>query len=219
MSLLLGLFLLYFVVLTDLSWVSFRAGQILLATLPLDLVRLLVRVRARSAGLMAALASLIFLAGAPTTIADAFNAQDITNLAMGPGFPWTVRLSPATQEGLAWLRSHTRPRDIVQVEPTIRGREQWSFIPTFAGRRMAAGLPISLLPAPMYEEGSRRIQSMFQTAPEVSHDTARRLRIDYLWVDDYDRRAYPDGVARLAAAPDYFEPVFRNAEVTIYRVQ
>jgi hypothetical protein len=215
-----GLFLLYFVVLTDLSWVSFRAGQILLALMPLPLARLLARLRARSAGLVAALATLILLAGAPTTIADTFNAQDIGNLAMGPGFPWTVTLSPAVQEGVAWVRTHTTPRQIVQVEPIVRGREQWSFIPTFAGRRMAAGLPISLLPAPIYEDRSRQVQSMFQTAlPPEAHTLARRLRIDYLWVDAHDRRAYPEGVARLDGAPDYFERVFQNAEVTIYRVR
>jgi hypothetical protein len=38
-------------------------------------------------------------------------------------------------------------------------------------------------------------------------------------VDAHDRRAYPEGVARLDGAPDYFERVFQNAEVTIYRVR
>ena len=53
-------------------------------------------------------------------------------------------LSPGQQEALAWIRSHVPEEAIVQMEPVVRGRDQWSLIPTFAGRRMAAGMPISL---------------------------------------------------------------------------
>ena len=51
------------------------------------------------------------------------------------------------------LRGYARTRRataIVQMEPMVRGREHWTLIPSFAGRRMAAGLPISLLPLPEY---------------------------------------------------------------------
>ena len=220
-GLLLGLFLFYFVVLSERSWVGFRAGQIMLAMLPLPLARLFdVLLASRIRPLAAVLALAILVLGSPTTVVDTFNASDITNREMGPSFPWTLTVSPAQHQALAWVRANTPPRAIVQAEPIVRGRAHWSFIPTFARRRTSAALPISLLPEPEYEARSRRVQSMF-TNPDMdgARREARRLRIDYLWVDRDDRDAYPEGVERLARTPEIFRPVFNNAEVTVYEVR
>jgi hypothetical protein len=219
-GLVIGLTLFYLVVLSERSWVGFRAGQIMLAMLTLPLARLfadLVTRQQRAAA--AALAVLILAVGAPTVVADTFNASDIANLKAGPGFPWTLTVSPAQQEALDWVRRATPPRAIVQMDPVVRGRGHWSFIPTFAGRRMAAGLPISLLPQPAYTDVSQEVQRIYRAATaEDAHAIARRLGIDYLWVDENEKRAYPEGVARLDAAPTLFPPVFRNDEVTVYAV-
>ncbi len=220
-GLLLGLFLFYFVMLSERSWVGFRAGQIMLAMLPLPLARLFdVLLASRIRPLAAVLALAILVLGSPTTVVDAFNASDITNREMGPSFPWTLTVSPAQHQALAWVRANTPARAIVQAEPIVRGRAHWSFIPTFARRRTSAALPISLLPEPEYEARSRRVQSMF-TNPDMdgARREARRLRIDYLWVDRDDRDAYPEGVERLARTPEIFRPVFNNAEVTVYELR
>ena len=85
---------------------------------------------------------------------------------------------------------------------------------------MAAGLPISLLPDPAYRDRSREVRAMFRSSdPARAHDIARELRIDYLWVDDNERRAYQSGIATIDAATGYFKPVFRNSEVAIYQVR
>jgi hypothetical protein len=220
-GLLFGLFLLYCVVLSERSWVGFRAGQILLATLTLPLARLLDGLLAsRLRPLAPVIALVIVVVGSPTTIADTFNAADIRNRRVGPGFPWTLSVSPNQQQALAWVRNNTRSRAVVQAEPVVRGRGHWSFIPTFARRRTAAGLPISLLPQPEYDARSRRVQSIF-TAPDMAeaHRVARRLRIEYLWVDRDERQAYPAGVQRLADASDFFRVVYSNEEVTVYAVR
>ena len=214
-----GLFLFYFVMLTDQFWVGFRAGQILLAMVTVPLAALLDRLIDRQLPAVAGLLVAVIVAiGLPTTAADAYNAADITNLRMGPGFPWTVTLSPAEQEALTWVKRATPRRALVQAEPILRGRTQWSLIPSFAERRMAAGLPISLLPAPAYTERSRRVRAMF-AAPSVdeAHAIARELRIDYVWVDATDRAAY--GAMRFADDPTRFPPLFQNTEVTVYGVR
>ncbi len=106
------------------------------------------------------------------------------------------------------------------MDALARGRGHWSFIPTFAGRRMAAGLPISLLPRPEYQRLSRQVRTIFDSRdPDRAHATARRMGIEYLWVDGTERRAYPAGTALLAASPGYFAPVFDNGEVQVYRVR
>jgi uncharacterized membrane protein len=84
---------------------------------------------------------------------------------------------------------------------------------------MAAGLPISLLPVPEYQQRSTMVQTIYAT-PDTAEaaETARRLRIDYLYVDEDDRAAYPAGVRKFQSDPARFEQVFSNQEVTIYRV-
>jgi hypothetical protein len=216
-----GLGLLYFVMLSEKSWVGFRAGQILLAMLTIPLAnvfgRLLLSGRRLAAGILALAVSIV---GAPTLLIDIRNASDIANRSMGPGFPWTLTVSPAQQEALAWVRAHTVATAIVQMDPMVRGRGHWSFIPTFAHRRMAAGQPISLLPDPAYGSRSRLVRTLFRSGdPARAHDLARELKIDYLWVDDNERRAYQSGVAAIDMAPGYFKPVFRNSEVAIYQVR
>jgi hypothetical protein len=106
------------------------------------------------------------------------------------------------------------------MDALARGRAHWSFIPTFGARRMAAGLPISLLPRPEYRDASAQVRAIFDSRDAAeAHHAARRMRIDYLWVDQVERAAVPAGVATLASAPGYFEPVFDNGEVTVYYVR
>jgi hypothetical protein len=211
------LFLLYFVRISEASWVGFRAGQLLLVSIPVLLARTLQRLGARRAA-VAAIAILII--GLPTTVIDTWNAQDIWNRRPGPGFRWTLWVTPAQQEAFRWIRANTPEDAVVQMEPMLRAREHWSLIPTFAGRRMAAGLPISLLPVPEYEERSGLVRTLFATAdPDEAAKIAYRLRIDYLYVDLEDIAAYGEGVAKFAANPDRFERVFSNNEVRVYRVK
>lgn len=219
-GLMVGLGLLYFVVLSEASWVGFRAGQILLAIMTIPLARLFGRLLQSGArGLSAALAAAILAIGAPTVVADTYNASDIANRGQGPGFPWTLTVTPGQQQALAWIRANTPPRAVVQMDVVARGRGHWSFIPTFAGRRMAAGLPISLLPRPEYRRAAAQVRTIFAGRdPSRAHETARRLRIDYLWVDDTERRTYPEGAHMLARSPGYFAPAYDNGEVQVYRV-
>ncbi len=215
-GILLALGLLFFVRISEGSWVGFRAGQILLVSIPILLARALTIMRPRA---MAVVAAMVFLVGVPTTAIDTWNAQDIGNRREGPGFRWTLWTTRDQQQAFAWLRAQTPKGAIVQMEPMVRGREHWTLIPSFAGRRMAAGLPISLLPQPEYTEASELVRTLFSTtrADEAS-ELARRLRIDYLYVDDTDARAYPDGVRKFDESPALFARVFTSGPVKIFRV-
>jgi hypothetical protein len=136
---------------------------------------------------------------------------------MGPGFHWTVTVTPAEQEGLAWIRLHTPRSAIVQAEPVIRGRETWSWIPSFAERRMAAGEAIPLIADTQAK--SQQVRQIYAgVGAEPAWRLARDLHIDYLYVDDTERAAYPT-TAKFDAHPEYFSPVFKNSEVSIYAVK
>jgi hypothetical protein len=165
-------------------------------------------------------AGLIFLlAGAPTTVIDAYNARDIDNVHPGPGFHWTLVLSRDQQGAFAWIREHTPRSVVVQMEPMVRQRDSWSLIPSFAQRDMAAGLPISLLRIPEYQTRSEAVKVIYSCEdPQEASRIANSMHIGYLYVDVTDRRAYP-GVAKFDSSPQFFRPVFRSGEVAVYAVR
>jgi hypothetical protein len=202
----------------DDSWVGFRAGQLVLAALPVfTAAAFAIPSAARKAAGTVALVALAF--GLPTTLVDLYNAQDITNEHAGPGFPWTEVLDFQHVEALDWLKRATPPAAVVQVDPLARGETTWTPVPSFGERRMAASLPRTLVDRPAYHERSARVRRMFATNDAAEASTiAHALAIDYVWVDGPERRAYPDGVKKFDGSP-YFTPVFRNAEVAIYRVK
>ena len=85
---------------------------------------------------------------------------------------------------------------------------------------MAAGLPISLLPLPEYEQRSQLVRTAFATThAEEAWAILRRLRVDYIYVDPEDRAVYASGLAKFDTSPDKFERVFSNSDVSIYRVK
>jgi hypothetical protein len=202
----------------DPSWVGFRGGQIFLAAVPALIACVLAAEGWRRAG--TAIVAAALLVGTPTTVIDVYNAQDITNLAPGPGFPWTQVLDKAHVDALEWVRRATPADAIVQLDPTARGETTFTIISSFGERRMAASLPRTLIKEPEYAERSARVRQMFATAdPAEARAIATSMRIDYVWVDEVERAAYPEGVKKFEAAPQYFAPAFRNSEVSIYRVQ
>jgi uncharacterized membrane protein len=204
----------------DQFWIGFRTGQLFFVLVPALVARGLITLWQPGLRPVAIVVVVTVLAaGLPTTIVDAHNAQDVDNRRMGPGFHWTVVLSPAEQEGLAWIRAQTPADAIVQAEPTVRGRETWSLIPSFAERRMAGGLPISLMHVPAYDTTSEQVRQIYASDDAAAAwQIARQLGIDYLYVDATERRAYP-GTSKFDAHPEYFSAAFRNAEVTVYAVK
>lgn len=207
----------WFVSITDIAWVGFRAGNIFQVTLPMLAAVGLWRLAGVSRALGVVAVVVLLVVGAPTTLIDTFNAQDVDNRAMGPGFRWTIPISPDQQAGLRWIRTSTPIDAIVQADPIVRGRDQWSLIPSFAGRRSAAGQPISLLATPDYARRSQAVHDFLHAAdPEVAYRGAAAMGIRYLWLDDTDDAAIAD---RLRARPDLFAVPFRRGRVHVVEVR
>jgi hypothetical protein len=158
---------------------------------------------------------------APTFAIDLYNTQDIANRALSPGgFPWTTVLEPDEVEALDWIKRTTRPNAIVQVEPTVRGQASWAYIPAFAERRMAAGLPISMVPLEKYEAASQLVQAVFMAeSAATAHDRSVAQGIDYLYIGHPERQANPHVEKMLGERPDLFQPVFHNNTISIYFVE
>jgi uncharacterized membrane protein len=205
----------------DPIWVGWRAGQIMLVVLPPLIARALATAVVRSRPFTVAAAVLVFAIGLPTTIIDAYNAQDTDNDRMGAGFHWTLTLTPAQQEALAWIRTHTPPSAVVQVDPIARGADTWTLIPTFAHRRMWAGLPISLLSDAEYKRRSGLVHEAYATEDaEHAWRIFRAAHVRFVYVDAAERRAFPaPALAKFAGAPSRFERAFSNAEVEIFQVR
>jgi uncharacterized membrane protein len=216
----------------EASYIGFRAGQLLQLALPglaaLFFARLWKpgsalgvarswRGRAAAAGI----AVMLLAVGLPTTLIDTYNAQDIGNRRMGPGFHWTVTLTPDEQEAYQWLRTETARDAIVQMDPIAHGRETWSQLPTFAERRMAAAQPISLMNIPEYTERSRKAHRIYaERNVEIAAALARELGIDYIFIGPAEQKGNPAAsLQKFARRADLFQPVFANAETSIYAVR
>lgn len=219
-----GIGLFYFASLpsVDPVWIGWRAGQIMLVSLPALIAQALIWTASLRGGRFIApgLTVMAFVIGLPTTLIDAYNAQDIGNRDMAAGFHWTVVVSPAQQEAAAWIRRNVHPAAVVQMEPTVRGRETWTFIPTFAHHRMHAGLPISLLAEDDYELRSRRMRTAYGV-PDAQYawQMLRMADVDYIYIDAIERTAFPaESLSKFDTNPDLFRAVFKNAEATVYAV-
>ena len=159
--------------------------------------------------------------GLPTTVIDAWNAQDVENLAMGPGFRWTVAVPKDTQAAMTWIRQHTRTDAVVQMSIGPRGRETWTLVPTFAARRMAAGQPISLLHVAEYDQRSRRrsTRSIRTTSPGDAARLAHAQRIDYVFVDGVERQAFGADGDRQVFRPAYSNRYFEEGDAAVFQVR
>ena len=218
----LGLAVFYLVRLSvEGSYIGFRAGQLLQLAVPGLAAVFFARLwQTRWRVAAAALAAILIAVGLPTTLIDTYNAQDIDNRRMGPGFHWTIVLTPEEQEAYLWIRTQT-PRDaIVQMDPVAHGRETWSQLPTFAWRRMAAAKPISLMNIPAYDERSRKAHEMYRSVnPEAAAALARELGVDYIFIGPAEEKANPsERLATFDKQPALFRKVFANAKTRIYEV-
>ena len=225
-ALVVGLFIFFTLSLagTDKLWVGWRAGNLLLVTLPALAAAALARLDAlprRSLRVIAGTVVAVLVAGGSvTTAADWFNAQDVENEQPGPGFKWTLTLSPAQHAAFDWIDANTPRRAIVQMEPAARGRDGWTNVPAFSHRVMAAGLPISLVLQPYHRERTERVRRIYAT-PNVREAwaEARALHIDFLYLDAVDRTAHSAlSIAKFDQAPDLFQRVFAQDDVRVYAV-
>ncbi len=213
----LSIALMHLLVMTvDLFWIGFRTGHVVLVLAPPLVTRALLRLAEVNRRVVAAAVGAVVLTGVPTTAIDTFNAQDVENDHMGPGFRWTVRLSAGERAALAWVRSHTPREALVQMDPTVRGRDTWTLIPSYGERRMAAGQPISLMHEAEYDTRSARVAALFgATDARSAWKTARELGVDYVYVGREERQAYPTVPALIGP---YFSTAFANDDVTILKV-
>ena len=135
---------------------------------------------------------------------DAYNTQDVdepTSLARrrtsahGPTvafdpdaeFHWTLVADPGRM-GRARMDSYRtrRRRPIVQAEPIVRGRETWSLIPTLCRAAHGHAATRCRCCRPAYAERNDRVRRIYAASddPRQAWQEARRLGIDYLYVDD-----------------------------------
>jgi hypothetical protein len=203
-------------------WVGWRSGHLLLiafAVMSAAALNDVWRVKWSRTAVAVATAAAMLIA-APTVAIDIYNAQDVSNREMGADFPWTLVITPLEREALDWVCTNTPPDAVVQVEPYVRGSKHWAYIPAFAERRSVAGLPGSMTPSHPYREAADDIYwGVFRArSAEEAHNTARFMTVDYLALGIPERRAYATAIAHMASRRDLFEPVFRNDEMTVFRV-
>ena len=158
------------------------------------------------------------LAGLPTTAIDVYNTQDITNDHAAPTSRWTLRLTPDDRQVFHWIKLNTSQDAVFQVDPLVRDTETWAYLPAFAERRMAVGLPISMIPLQKYQEGSERVRAIFDEVPLAAYERAVTSGIDYVIVGPPERAAHPGVEQRFDTLGSLMPLAFRNGTISIYAV-
>ena len=162
--------------------------------------------------------AVIGLLGLPTTVIDVYNTQDITNFNEAPAGPWTLRLTPDDLQVFDWLKHNTTADAVVQVDPVPRDPSSWAYLPAFGERRMAAGLPISMIPLAKYQEASHAVRQIYDEPPLFAYERAVRAGINYIIVGPPERSVHEGVEARFDSLPDLLPRVFRNGTISIYAV-
>lgn len=160
-----------------------------------------------------------FLAGLPTTVIDIYNTQDISNHNQAPGFRWTLMLRPDDLQAFDWIEQNTRPESLFQVDPMARDSDTWAYLPAFAERRMAIGLPISMVPLAKYQQGSESIRKMFEEPPLAAYERAVRAHVNYVLIGPPERESHPGVEERFNSIPNQMSLAFKNRTISIYQVR
>jgi hypothetical protein len=167
---------------------------------------------------VAVVAIVVAAVALPTTIIDIYNAQDVANRAMGPGFRWTVVLTRPELDGLDWIKRNTQRTARVQVDAYARERDAY-YMTAFGERRMAGGLPTGMIPVAKYHKVSDQIKSLYLSASaQEAYDRSLDLCVDYLVIGQPEREAYPQLQPLIDMSPQVMPAVFRNDAMTIYAV-
>ena len=202
-------------------YVGWRVGHFMFMAATVVIAILFERVHASPPSLRPvawAAVAVIGLMGLPTTIIDVYNTQDITNFNEAAVGRWTTRLTPDDLQVIDWLKHNTEPSAIVQVDPVPRDPASWAYMPAFGERRMAAGLPISMIPLAKYQEASHRIRAIFDEPPLMAYERAARAGINYILIGPPERSVHEGVETRFDSIPEVMPLVFRNATISIYQV-
>lgn len=204
-------------------YVGWRVGHFLFMAAPVVIAILFERLSRLAAGAARTAAwsavAIIGLMGLPTTIIDVYNTQDITNFNEAPAGPWTLRLTPDDLQVFDWLKHNTEPDALVQIDPVPRDPASWAYLPAFGERRMAAGLPISMIPLAKYQDASHAIRAIFDEPPLLAYERAARAGIGYIIVGPPERAAHDGVEARFDSLPEVMPRVFSNGTIAIYQVK
>ncbi len=171
----------------------------------------------------------VFLAvlSLPTTAIDWYNAQNLQNKR------FITYVSPREAEALAWVRHNLRETAVVQGLPDRVQNGRWgergrgfigNFINSIGGRRMAVGKTYYAGQFQIGEDRARRrvrrVNRIFKAGSlRWRLEPLLRYGIDYLFVGQYERAMKRADPGLFTANPQFFEPVFDNEEVQIFRVR
>jgi hypothetical protein len=193
----------------------FISAVVLIGAFISDLPALSPRLRVAAAALII----LMFAAGVPTAAIDIYNTQDTTNHSEMPAGRATLRLGPDDLQVFDWIRHNTDPKAIFQIDPVARHPEHWAYLPAFGERRMAAGIPISMIPLAKYERASADIRMLYDEPPLLAYERAVRARVNYIIVGPQERDHHPAVEDRFNSIPALLPLAFRNGTIAIYQVK
>lgn len=171
-----------------------------------------------------ALLTVFVITGAITVFVDLHSFSDIGDASK------TTYVKLADYKACEWIKDNTPLDAVVQCKPDYASITatigdpffEYSLISMFAERRMAVG---DSLHASIYQIGRKRqseregeIKEIFKTLDiDRSISLIEKYGIDYIYIGDTEQETYGAGILKFANAPNYFERVYSEGGVNIYK--
>lgn len=163
--------------------------------------------------------SLLIIINGPallTVLLDRYNLADIYNSR------FTLYVSEEDMQAATWIKSHVPGRAIVQSS-SPEGETPFTLVSVLGERRTAVGdkffARIYQIPAAEVERRRGDITSLFETKGlDKALKALKKYSIDYIYVGEYEKTFYPEGIRKFYEVSDLFEKVYENTRVDIFKV-
>jgi hypothetical protein len=121
-------------------------------------------------------------------------------------------------EAQHWIKTNLPNDSIIQDFPM-----ETTPIVVFGERRVALGDWMHAMTSGIVEDKIKErfieIRRLFETGdPNVALDTARKLSIDYIYINNYTREKFEKGSQKFDTAVNLFQKVYSDGGVSIYKV-
>jgi hypothetical protein len=121
-------------------------------------------------------------------------------------------------EAQHWIKTNLPNDSIIQDFPM-----ETTPIVVFGERRVALGDWMHAMTSGIVDDKIKErfieIRRLFETGdPNVALDTARKLSIDYIYINNYTREKFEKGSQKFDTAVNLFQKVYSDGGVSIYKV-
>jgi len=152
-----------------------------------------------------------------SALIDRSHLADISNAK------FTLYISEEDMQAATWIKTHVPDRAIVQSSSPEFKVSFFTLIPVLGERRTAVGdkfyARIFQIPPAAVERRKGDIAQLFETSSLAeAMEILKKYQINYLYLGEWEKASYPQGVQKFYSFPNLFEKVYGNPKVDLFKI-